>query len=187
MLPLGTFHDDLWARILDHVTGNNIWEMGLRALLIYLFALLLVRTGKARMLSEATIFDIILAFVLGSMLSRTINGSAPLLPTLVASILLVAVHALIGRIAYHSHPFGKIVKGDPEVLVRDGKIVEKATQRNHISEHDLDEAIYGNGLERVEDVKLARLERDGKISVVPKFRVLEVDVQAGVQRVRIEV
>lgn len=182
--PLASLHDSL-SPVLDALTGDNIWEMTLRAVFIYVFALVLVRVGKSRMLSEATVFDIILMFILGSTLSRIINGSAPLLPSLAASAILVAAHFVLGISAFHTR-FGNAVKGQPNLLIEDGKIVDDALHEHHLTENDVKEALHQNGLTKIEDVKIARLERNGKISVVPKTRIIEIGVKEGVQTVRIE-
>jgi uncharacterized membrane protein YcaP (DUF421 family) len=59
-----------------------VLQVSLRALIMFIAALIIVRLGSKRFLARKTAFDFILAFMLGSMLSRAINGSAELLPTL---------------------------------------------------------------------------------------------------------
>jgi hypothetical protein len=70
-------------------------QIAARACLIYVLGILLVRLGKSRMLSRATPLDVLLGFILGSLLSRGINGSGSLSGTLVASSVLVGVHWFI--------------------------------------------------------------------------------------------
>src|SRR5438552_16619657 len=79
----------------------GILQVSLRALIIFIAALIIVRLGAKRFLARKTAFDFILAFILGSMLSRAINGSAPLLPTLVGALVLVLFHRLIAIVAFH--------------------------------------------------------------------------------------
>ena len=65
----------------------------------------------------------------------------------------------------------------------------QALCRVHMTEGDLDEALRGQGLVSLERVAEARLERNGKVSVLeakPKFNVVEVQVTEGVQTIRIE-
>lgn len=171
----------------------SIAEMCLRAAGIYIAGWLILRLGGNRFLGRETAFDVVLAFVLGSTLSRAINGSAPLLVTLAASALLVILHHLLAWIAWRSHHWGVILKGRPQTLIRDGKPLAGALRQHRISGGDLEEALRLNG--RLDDpgkVKEARFERNGAISVVEQEekkepRIVEVRVQEGVQTVRIEI
>jgi uncharacterized membrane protein YcaP (DUF421 family) len=162
-----------------------------RAVLVYFFGWAILRIGGNRFLGQETAFDVVLGFVLGSVLSRAINGSSTLLLALVASALLVGVHHMLAWATFKSQTLGEIFKGRPRTLLRDGEVVPEEMQRHQISEGDLDETLRLNG--RVDDlhkVKEARFERNGKISVVKKEgepRVVEVRVEAGVQTVRIEI
>lgn len=168
----------------------NTLQVSLRAVVIYLGGLVVLRLGENRFLGKFTAFDIILGFVLGGLLSRAINGSGPLFPTLVAVALLVGLHYLLAKTAFHSHRFGDLVKGEAELLVKDGEIVWDGMRRKSLSERDLLEALRLHAhLDGVEQVREARFERNGDISVVKKKdgpRVLEIAVREGVQTVRIE-
>jgi uncharacterized membrane protein YcaP (DUF421 family) len=163
----------------------------LRAAGVYVAGWALLRLGGNRFLGQETVFDIVLAFVLGSTLSRAINGTAPLLVTLAAAGLLVALHHLFAWVSWRSRRWGKLLKGQPEVLVQDGRRLEDALRRYRISAGDLEEALRLKAhLKRPEQVEEARFERNGEISVIPNRqepRILEVRVQEGVQTVRIAI
>jgi uncharacterized membrane protein YcaP (DUF421 family) len=171
----------------------SVLEMCLRAAGIYIAGWFILRIGGNRFLGRETVFDVVLAFVLGSTLSRAINGSAPLLVTLAASALLVMLHHLLAWISWRSHRLGVVLKGSPETLIRDGRLLSDHLRRHRISEGDLEEALRLNG--RLDDpgkVQEARFERNGDISVIEKKeekepRIVEVRVQEGVQTVRIEI
>jgi uncharacterized membrane protein YcaP (DUF421 family) len=168
----------------------SVAEMCLRAAGVYIAGWALLRIGGNRFLGQETAFDIILGFVLGSTLSRAINGSAPFLITLVTAALLVALHHVFAWVSWRSRPWGKILKGRPEMLIQDGRRLEEALRRYRISAGDLEEALRLNArLKDPTQVDEARFERNGSISVIEKKReprVLEVRVQEGVQTVRIE-
>ena len=73
--------------------------MALRTAVIYALTLVLVRLSSRRLLAKPSAFDVIVAIMLGSIMSRAINGSAPLVPTLAAGAVLrwsdVAVDAAV--------------------------------------------------------------------------------------------
>jgi uncharacterized membrane protein YcaP (DUF421 family) len=144
-------------------------EIALRGVIVFITALIIVRMADRRFLSRLTILDAILGFALASMFARAINGSAPLFPTLGGAIVLVLLHRLLAWLACRSAWVGKLVKGEPKLLVRDGQIQTQALRANSLTERDLDEEVRQEGkISSSKDVKEAYLERSGKISVVPK-------------------
>jgi uncharacterized membrane protein YcaP (DUF421 family) len=169
----------------------GILQVSLRAFIIYLGGLAILRIGENRFLGKFTAFDIILGFILGGILSRAINGSGPLFPTLIATILLVSLHFILAKTAFHSHRFGEVVKGTPELLVKDGEVIHEGMRRKSLSERDLEEALrLKASLENCDQVKEARFERNGDISIIKKKgepKVVEISVRDGVQTVRIEI
>lgn len=172
--------------------GNDLGagQAALRTILIYGVALLFVRLGSKRFLSKATAFDVIVAIMLGSVMSRGIDGASPLVPTLVAGAVLLGMHWLLGVLAFHAGWFGPLVKGERLALIKDGKMQRKAMRHGSITEHDLTQAIrMQTGQPDAAKVKFAYLERNGAISIIPyreKPHILEVSVENGVKTVRIE-
>ena len=72
--------------------------------------------------------------------------------------------------------------------MRDGQVIWKGLQRKAISRHDLEEALRLQArTDKIDDVREARCERNGDISIVKQPRIVEVRVEAGVQTVRLEI
>ena len=181
------------ARILlgagQDVSDVGFLQMALRAVIIYAITLLLVRLGSKRFLSQATAFDVIVAIVIGSVMSRAVNGSAPFIPTVAAGAVLIGVHWLFSLLAYHTEWFGNLAKGRPVLLIKDGEVLDEGVRRGHITPNDLAQALrMQTNRDDVEGVSRAYLERNGQISVIPakrEPRVVDISVQEGVQTVRV--
>ncbi len=169
----------------------NSWQMALRTVLVYAVTLTAVRLGAKRFLSQATAFDAVVGIMVGSIMSRAINGSAPLVPSLVSGGVLIAAHWLLAWVAARTDRFGRIAKGEPKTLVKDGRVDHDALRSSNITERDLNEALrISGGVTDVDQVELAVLERNGGISVIPRDRapsVSTVAVEEGVQTIRIEI
>ena len=165
-------------------------QMAVRTVIVYAVTLTLVRLGSKRLLSKATAFDFIVAIMLGSVMSRAINGSAPFFATLAAGALLLGLHWLLALLAFKTDWFGSIVKGERVLLIKDGQVQQEGVRRASITEADLDQALrLQTGQADPSRVERAYLERNGQISVIPyprEPRVLSVSVENGVQTVRIE-
>jgi len=125
----------------------------------------MVRIGDRRSLSEKTAFDAIFIVLLGSMLSRAINGTAAFFTTIGAGAALMLIHRICALGACRSHWFGKLVKGNDRVIVRNGKVDSKAMRRCMISKHDLEEDLRLDAkTEDLSKIRIARIERSGDIS-----------------------
>ncbi|HEX2256345.1 MAG TPA: YetF domain-containing protein [Afifellaceae bacterium] len=158
------------ARALHDLIGSDDgpitwWQMALRAIVIFVFGILLVRLAGKRAFGKASAFDIVFAIVIGSNLSRTLTASAPFLPTLAASAALVLMHRALAWAAYHTNWLGNLIKGKPRCLIENGETQERELRASQITEHDLEEALRLNaGQESLAGIEAAYLERNGDIS-----------------------
>ena len=171
-------------------TQLTLWQMGVRAVIVYLAALVMVRlVGDRRFIGKHAALDVLLTIILGATLSRAINGSAPFFGTLVAGLVLVGMHGLLAAIAFHFPVVESWIKGDSRVLIWEGQIHPQAMQKSHISRKDLESSLRLQAkLADLDQVRVARLESGGEISVIPQEqspKILEVAVDSGVQTVRI--
>lgn len=147
----------------------NVLQMTLRAILVYPLALAMVRVGDKRFLGELAALDFLLAIVIGSIVSRAISGSAPFFPCMAAAFSLVLLHRGLAMAGYRSGRIGRLVKGMPRPLIRDGEILWDQMRKASIGEEDLLGATRrAAGLRKIEEVEQAFLERNGQISVIPR-------------------
>lgn len=139
-----------------------------RTLVIYIYAIFLIRIGNKRY-NFGTPFDLILLVIIGSVLSRTINGDVKLYPAIIASLLLTCLHWLFALGAFYSHSIGRIIKGESCILIRDGKLNWDNLKRNQISQADLRESCREQmHHDNLGSVKEARIERSGRITFIER-------------------
>ena len=144
-------------------------HMSLRGLIVFIAALVMVRVGHKRFMSRMTAFDAVLGLILASTLSRAVNGSAAFIPTLVVGFVLVLLHRLISALAFYWKPFANLVKGNSDILIKNGEAIPKRMSAHKVSEERFPEEARLNGrVKELKEVALATIERNGKISVVPK-------------------
>lgn len=143
-------------------------QMSLRAASVYVIAIVIVRIGKKWFMSRGTAFDLILAIVFGSIVSRVITGDAPFLPGIAAVLTLVLMHWLFSAASLRWKEFSRLVKGQPVLLVRDGIIVQEGMKRTHISDGNLRQDLRQKGVSALGEVAEAHLEPNGEVSVIRK-------------------
>jgi uncharacterized membrane protein YcaP (DUF421 family) len=143
--------------------------VALRTAIMFVVALAFLRLSSRRTLGRHSAFDWVMAVILGSVLSRPINGDAPLLPTIGAGALLLVLHWLFGATAVRWPWFDRMVHGQPLVLIRDGHLEEASMRRHHLTREDvLEDVRHAIQSEDLEQLKSGFLDRNGGISVVRK-------------------
>ena len=144
-------------------------QISLRGIIVFLVTLITMRLGQKRSLSRKTPFDAVLLVILAAVLSRAINGSAAFFATIGGGVVLVVLHRLFAFLAFYSHGFGILVKGRPDVIVRDGECDFRVMRRNHVSTHDIDEDMrLSSHTDDLSKIRVARVERSGDISFIKK-------------------
>ena len=141
----------------------------LRAAMMFLCVLLMLRISNKRFLARRNALDTLLGFLLASMLARAINGSERFFETVAAGFVVVLLHRGLSFLAFHSHLVGKWLKGEPETVVENGEIERQVMARLHISDHDLLEDLrLKTGSDELNNVERARIERNGELSIKRK-------------------
>lgn len=83
----------------------------------------------------------------------------------VASLLLLVY--LVSHASHLSPRVQSVLEGTPTVLVHDGRLIEQNLNRERVTPDDVLAEVRRAGYERLDQVRWAVLEGDGKISVVP--------------------
>ena len=142
------------------------WQMGVRGLIVFFVGLSVLRIAGARTFTRGSPLETVVAVVVGSNLSRAHANTTPFWPMLGVSVLIVGLHGLLAHAAIRSRRLSFLVKRPPVALVRAGDLDRKALSIEGIDEGDVLASMREHGVTELEKVKLAMLERDGKISVV---------------------
>jgi uncharacterized membrane protein YcaP (DUF421 family) len=141
-----------------------------RAVSVYIILLLLFRIAGKRTLSTITTFDFVLLLIISEAVQNGMVGNdysvinALLLVTTLA-ILDVALSLLKQRWPRLEH----IIEGLPLVILEEGRPLRDRMAKERVDEEDiLAAAREHHGLERLDQIKYAVLERSGGISIIPK-------------------
>ena len=144
------------------------WQMSLRAALIFVLGVLIVRFAATRAFGKWSALDIIFAIVVGSNLGRAMTGSAPFVATLIATLVLVVLHGLLARASVRWPWLGSLTKGSSVVLVKDGVADRAQMERSGIGDGDIRMALRSAGHTDLEDVDTVSLERNGDITTIAR-------------------
>lgn len=159
---------------MEHFLGLNElfdYSLYLRGIIITLFAIILFRVNLARLYGNHSALDFIIFIILGAILGEAIINNVPLLSSMIVCTLIVIIYRALTYMTYKSHWFGKYIKGNKVVIVRNGKYVYKNLKSCHITSNDILQTLrIDHSLKNINAVKEATLERGGQISFILKRR-----------------
>lgn len=142
----------------------------LRALTVYVFLLVLFRIAGRRTLAEMTNFDFVLLLIISEATQNAMIGNDYSITNGVLVILtLIGVDIGLSVMKQRFPLIERYMDGMPLVIVDEGRPLKDLMDRARVDEQDiLASARDKHGLERMEQIKYAVLERNGGISIIPK-------------------
>ncbi len=147
--------------------GGNPLELVVRGTLVYWFLFLLFRFVLRRDAGSMGIADILLVVLIADASQNAMAGEYT---TLADGALLVCTlggwNWLIDWAGYRFRPVRRFVEAAPVVLVRHGQLVRRNLRREMISIPELMGLLRQHGVTRLSEVRFARMEADGEVSVI---------------------
>jgi|SRR5690625_435094 len=145
-------------------------DLIIRATVIYLFILVIFRIAGKRALSQMTTFDFVLLLIVGEATQQALlTDDYSIIGAMLVIGTLVILDLLFARFSKRWEFFDKITNGVPVIIMKDGEPVENRMDQEAIEIDDILESARRNqGLESLDQVKYAVLEKDGQISIIPK-------------------
>jgi len=140
-----------------------------RALAMYLFLLVVVRVSGKRTLAEVTVFDFILLLIISECTQQAMTGNDfSVTNGFLLVLTLVSVDRVSDWVTSRSERLDHMVNDAPLVLVDQGRVLHDRLRASHMRVDEvLEAARKDQGLERLEQIKYAVLERSGGISIIP--------------------
>jgi uncharacterized membrane protein YcaP (DUF421 family) len=146
----------------------SLLEIVARAAIVYVAVLVGLRLGGKREIGQLTVFDLVVILLIANAVQNAMTGpDVSVTGGLVAAGVLLTLNYGLG-VARERVPFlRRAVEGDPTLLINNGKFIEGNLSREGIDQDLVMMAMREHGVGELKDVKLAVLETDGSISVVP--------------------
>jgi uncharacterized membrane protein YcaP (DUF421 family) len=142
----------------------------LRALFMYFFLLAIFRISGSRSMMEITTFDFMLLLIISEATQQALLGNDfSVTNALLVIMTLIGLDIGLSLLKHFSPRLDRLLEGLPLVLVENGKPLKERMDKARVDEEDiLTAARELQGLECMEQIKYAVLERSGGITIVPK-------------------
>jgi uncharacterized membrane protein YcaP (DUF421 family) len=145
-------------------------ESVVRGLVVYFFLLTMFRLAGKRTLSDATTFDLVMLLIISETTQQAmINDDHSITNAFLLILTLVGTSIGLSLLKQRWPKLDMVLEGTPVLIVENGQIHHDRMNKARVDENDLLEAARSEqGLERLDQVKHAILERGGRITIVPK-------------------
>lgn len=149
--------------------GSSLPEVVLRTAIVYLFVVTALRLSGKREVGQMSVLELVVILVISDAVQNSMVGdNTSVWGGLVAVATLLALDFGLKALTRRSRSLREAVEGEPRLLARDGRLLEKAIREEGLEVEEVRAAIRSHGLARIEDVRIAVLETDGSISVIPR-------------------
>jgi uncharacterized membrane protein YcaP (DUF421 family) len=140
--------------------------------LVYFFLLLVFRISGKRTLTENSNFDLVLLLIISETTQQAmVNGDHSVSNGFLLIMTLVGASVGLSLLKQRMPAIEKWVDGTSLVIVENGRMLKDRMDKVRVDEADiLESARRLQGLERLEQIKYAILERNGEITIVPTER-----------------
>ncbi|MBQ9673838.1 MAG: DUF421 domain-containing protein [Ruminococcus sp.] len=141
----------------------------IRTFILYLFILLALRIMGKRQLSEMQTSELVITLMMSDIAVIPMsNTSQPLLSGVIPILILISLEIIFSVLMLKSGKFRNIVCGSPEMVIRDGEILQKQMRRLRMTTEDLCVQLRQQGIFSLDDVQYCIVETNGDISVLEK-------------------
>ncbi len=142
-------------------------EIVFRAVVVYAVALALFRIVGRKELARYAPFDFLLILLVSQALRQTlVAGDKSLTSGILSLATLLALDLLLSWSSFRNRRVGALVQGRPRKLVEDGRPIDEELRHSRFTVDELRSRLRRYGIDRLEAVESAWLERDGNVTFV---------------------
>jgi uncharacterized membrane protein YcaP (DUF421 family) len=116
-------------------------------------------------------FDFVVTVALGSTLATILlSKDVALAEGVTALAVLIALQYVVAWLSVRSQFVRRLARSEPRLLVRSGKLLDRALTEERVSRDEVLAAVRSEGHSELEDIDALILETDGSFSVVASVK-----------------
>lgn len=150
-------------------------EIVFRVVLIYAFAVLMLRVTGKRGQRQMSRFELILIIALGSATGDSmLYPEVPILYAWLIITVMVGLNWLLGIWQIRSKRVNSFLQGDPRLLVQSGKIMKDNAHKEHLRPDDVLALLREQEIKNTGEIEFAFLEETGNLGLLRYAKGREV-------------
>ena len=154
------------------MSGEYLWFLSIlagRSVVVVIFIVIMLRVMGKRQMGQFNVYDMALLMALANAVQNAMTaGKGELSVGITCAGALLVFGRILTLIITKAPAIEKHVIGSPTILINNGKVEKAHLKKELVTEHQLIAVIRGHGLTGVRQVKLAILEVDGSVTIIPK-------------------
>ncbi len=140
-----------------------------KSIVSFFVLLLLTRLLGKKQMNQITYFDYITGITLGSIAANiSIEDNVSIISGLISFAAWSGLAFLIGFLAQKSYAIRNFFDGEPEIIIKDGRLIASSVKKTHLNMDDVTMLLREKDIFSISDVEYAILEPHGKLSVLKK-------------------
>jgi uncharacterized membrane protein YcaP (DUF421 family) len=144
-------------------------EKMLRPVVVYIFLIVGLRIAGKRELAQLNPFDLVVLLTLSNTVQNAIIGDDnSVTGGLIGATTLLAVNYFVVRFLFDHEKLDRLVEGDPDILIKDGKVCEDRLRSELITRNELESAAHKQGYASLDEIDRAILDPGGSVSFFAK-------------------
>ena len=144
-------------------------ETIIRGSLMYLTLFLLMRFVLKRESGSIGTADLLMVVVIADAAQNAMAGDyKSITDGVILVVTIMSWNYAIDWLSYHSPTMRRVLQPKPLLLVKDGRMYKQNMRKELITKEELIAELRENGVEDLSEVKEARIEEDGHVSVIKK-------------------
>src|SRR5213593_2447953 len=147
----------------------SIAEKIIRPILVYFFLIVSLRLAGKRELAQLNPFDLVVLLTLSNTVQNAIIGNDnSVTGGIVGASTLLLVNYIVVRFLYSHEKLDRMIEGDAELLIENGKLRQDMLKKELITLSELEEAAHKQGFGSLDLIDHAVLEPGGSICFIAK-------------------
>ncbi len=142
-----------------------------RGLAVYFVLLILFRLSGKRSLAQITPFDAVLLLIIAEATQQAlIDNDNSMTNAFLLVLTLLGADLVMSLLTVRSQKLDNLLNDVPLLLIEEGHLLADHMKKARVNKDDiLERARELRGVERLDQIKYAILERSGSITIIPKY------------------
>ncbi|MDR1616363.1 MAG: DUF421 domain-containing protein, partial [Syntrophomonadaceae bacterium] len=146
-----------------------MFSYALRAAVMYLMAMVMIRLLGKRALGELGALDFVVMTGVGhTVVSIALDKSIPFYEGVIILATLAFLEFITGFLSLKNQRFAHLISGKPVILIEDGRIIKDNLKKEKFNADDLMQELRKQGIADVDEVHKGILESCGGFTVILK-------------------
>ncbi len=144
----------------------QLYAIAVRAVVAYVFLLIVVRISGKRSVKQGTPMDFVVALIVGDMIDDLLWAEVPASQFVVGVGALFLMHLAVEMGTFSNRALARLIEGEQAPVVHDGSLDRVGMRQERLNEQEVMAQLRQQGIDDMREVASADVELSGQVSVL---------------------